>query len=94
MNTYYHGSAVSGLSEILPYAKTGVIQERGRKKNLDVVFFTTSRKSAMIYAQRAVNIYGGVPIVYEVEPIGEVVCLNGNPGTEVFFAPLAKVVSH
>jgi len=37
----------------LPPANTGNISEKGRKKNLDKVFFTKDLKSAKIYADRA-----------------------------------------
>src|SRR5258707_501210 len=86
MNTiYYHGTSNNNITtKILPPSVTNCISEIGRKKNLDKVFFTTSFKSAMIYAKRAANQYGGSPRVVIVEPKGNIVCLNSTPGTEVY----------
>lgn len=82
---YYHGTSNSQIKDkVLPPSLTGCISEVGRKKNLDQVFFTTSYKSALIYAKRAANQYGGIARVLEVEPIGEICCLNANAGTEVY----------
>lgn len=85
--TYYHGTSNDSITDsILPPSTTGCLSEVGRKKNLDKVFFTTSYKSAMIYAKRASNVYGGTPRVLCVEPVGDIVCLNGNKGTEVYYS--------
>lgn len=90
--TYYHGTANNNILDmILPPTVTGCIQEVGRKKNLNKVFFTTSYKSAMIYAKRAANQYGGIPRVLTVEPSGEIVCLNSTPGTEVYYSDYCRV---
>lgn len=84
---YYHGTSNNSITDkILPPSVTGCISEVGRKKNLNKVFFTTSYKSAMIYAKRAANTYGGIPRVLSVNPVGEVVCLNANKGTEVYYS--------
>ncbi len=62
----YHGTSVEhDIDMILPPDKTSVISEKGRKKNLDKVFFTADYKSAVIYAKRAVRSLGGVAKVYE-----------------------------
>lgn len=91
---FYHGSSVElePGDLILPPSKTGKVSEKGRKKNLDMVFFTKDPRSALIYAGRAVQSLGGEPFVYLVEPQGSVEVLNANPGTTVFYAPYAKVV--
>lgn len=91
---FYHGSSVElePGDLILPPSKTGKVSEKGRKKNLDMVFFTKDPRSALIYAGRAVQSLGGEPFVYLVEPQGSVEALNTNPGTTVFYAPYAKVV--
>lgn len=93
---YYHGTNISNLKPgnlILPPSKTGKISEKGRKKNLDVVFFTKDPMSAKIYADRAVNSFGsGVATVYEIEPQGPISVLNDIPGTTVYFAPYAKII--
>lgn len=91
---YYHGSSQDFKpgSLILPPSKTNKMSEKGRKKNLDVVFFTKDPKSALIYAGRAVHSLGGTPSIYEVEPQGPMSVLNDTPGTTVFSAPYAKVI--
>jgi len=91
---FFHGSTadLNPGDIILPPSKTGKISEKGRKKNLDKVFFTKDFGSAKIYAGRAFHSLGGTPIVYQVEPIGEVQVLNDMPGTTVFTAEGARVV--
>lgn len=90
----YHGTANPELSrQILPPNQTYVISEKGRKKNLDSVFFTQDYKSAEIYAKRAVNSYGGSPRVLKVVPMGEVSVLNDSRGTSVLMASKAVVLS-
>jgi len=92
--SYYHGTSNSNITtELLPPCVTGCISEVGRKKNVDKVFFTTSYKSACIYAKRAANAYGGVPRVLEVVPCGEVICLNSTAGTEVYYCNRCLIVN-
>lgn len=92
--TYYHGTSNPSITDkILPPSVTGCLSEIGRKKNLNRVFFTTSYKSAMIYAQRAANVYGGTARVLCVEPVGDIVCLNANKGTEVYHSDYCLVKS-
>jgi hypothetical protein len=67
--TYYHGTSVSGLTEILPPVETNVLREDFRKKFLDCVFITPLKKSAEAYARKCAIKFGGNPIVYEVEPV-------------------------
>lgn len=67
--TYYHGTSVHGLTEILPPVDTEVLREDFRNKLLDRVFVTPLRKSAEAYARKCVAKLGGTPIVYEVRPI-------------------------
>lgn len=91
-HTYYHGTSNNSITDrILPSSTTGCLSELGRKKNLDKVFFTTSYKSAMIYATRAANVYGGIPRVLCVKPVGDVVCLNATKGTDVFYSDYCLV---
>ena len=90
----YHGTSSPELSrEVLPPDTTQVISEKGRKKNLNKVFFTKEPKSAEIYAKRAASSYGGSPRVLKVIPMGEVTTVNENQGTTVFHAPQAVVLS-
>ena len=67
--TYYHGTAVCGLKEILPPSVTNVLREDFRTKFLDVVFVTPLRKSAEMYARKCADKIGGSPVVYEVIPV-------------------------
>lgn len=91
---YYHGTANDQITDkVLPPSITGCISEVGRKKNLDKVFFTTSYKYALIYASRAANQYGGKGIVLQVEPVGQIVCLNANAGTEVYYSNYCNVIN-
>ena len=90
----YHGTSAAALSrEVLPPDATQVISEKGRKKNLDKVFFTKDYNSSDIYAKRAARSYGGTPRVLKVIPMGEVTIINKNRGTTVFHAPKAVVLS-
>jgi hypothetical protein len=66
---YYHGTSVSGLTEILPPVETNMLREDFRKKFLDCVFITPLKKSAEAYARKCATKFGGNPIVYEVEPV-------------------------
>ena len=67
--TYYHGTSVSGLEEILPPAETNNLREDFRTGYLDCVFVTPLRKSAEMYAKKCAAKVGGEPVVYEVEPV-------------------------
>lgn len=95
--TFYHGtSTILGLKPgmtLLPPDQTEKISEKGRKKNLDKVFFTKDLGSAKIYAGRAVNQFGGKPTIFSVEPVGEVELINATPGSTVFMSPSAKITN-
>jgi len=86
--TYYHGTstAVVPLDEfrLLPPDETGNLSEAGRIKNLDMVFFTEDYNYANIYAQRAVNQFGGDPVIFRVIPMGDVRTINDKPGATVY----------
>lgn len=66
--TYYHGTSIVGLQQILPPAETGYLREGFRQGYRDCVFITPLRKSAEMYAKKCATKFGGTPIVYEVEP--------------------------
>jgi hypothetical protein len=68
------------------------LAELGRKRNLDKVFFTQDKRSAAIYARKAVKRFGGQPVVLQIEPVGSVVVLQTAPGTTVFMADSAEVL--
>ena len=90
---YYHGSSTAcGIDYmLLPPEDSGFLQEEGRKKNLDKVFFTTDLGSARIYAGRAVNRFGGSPVIYRVIPMGRVTCLTNVVGSSVYYSQWAFV---
>ena len=67
--TYYHGTSVPGLTEILPPTETNILREDFRTGFLDCVFVTPLRKSAESYARKCAAKFGGQPVVYEVEPV-------------------------
>ena len=67
--TFYHGTAIAGLSVILPPSETEVLREDFRTKFQDCVFVTPLKKSAEAYARKCASKFGGTPIVYEVRPI-------------------------
>ena len=92
---YYHGTARKfNIGQyLLPPDDHGLeISERGRRKNLDLVFFTKDIGSAKIYAGRAKNSYGGLPRIYEVEPVGKIEIIQSTPGTTVFAAHKAIII--
>ena len=90
---FYHGS--SSLSNIqnmlLPPSETNIISEKGRKKNLDRVFFTADIGLAKIYAGRAARSIGGEPVLYRVVSPVDVVCMNDAAGASVYHAKWAFV---
>jgi hypothetical protein len=69
---------------LLPPTETGVIQESGRKKNLNKVFFTTDIRSAKIYAGRSVSRFGGKPVIYRVIPMSKTEVINELHGSSVY----------
>lgn len=91
---YFHGTTVELKPGeiILPPTITRIISEKSRKKNLDKVFFTKDPKSAKIYADRAKNSLGGIPVVYEIEPLGTIETINNKKGTSVYMSSSAKVI--
>ena len=78
MMTYYHGTSVSGLKEILPPTETNNLREDFRHSFLDCVFVTPLRKSAEAYARKCAAKFGGDPVVYEVDPVNPSE-VNGSP---------------
>ena len=90
---YFHGtsSELKLGGQLLPPKETGVISEKGRQKNLSLVFFTKDEGYARIYAGRACKQFGGKPVVYRVVPEGGVECLSDKKGATVFMAPSARI---
>lgn len=71
--TFYHGTSDKfSLVDLRPPDETGVIREFDREEFRDKVFFTTHLKSAINYAKKASERFGGKPIVYRVAPVGEI----------------------
>lgn len=93
MKTFYHGSSTHANIEnmLLPPCDSGTISEKGRKKNLDKVFFTTDKGLAKIYAGRASNSVGGIGILYRVVMPANVTCMNSTKGASVYQADYAFV---
>jgi hypothetical protein len=93
-NLFYHGSSynLEVGDVILPPSKTDNISEKGRKKNLDKVFFTKNYKSAKIYAGRSKNSYGGKKYIYIVKPFGDVSVISDKKGSTVYMADFAKII--
>lgn len=67
--TFYHGTSIQGLTEILPPSETNILREDFRQGYRDCVFVTPLRKSAEGYAKKCALKFGGQPVVYEVKPI-------------------------
>lgn len=90
---FYHGSCSLGLKGdmLLPPEMTNTISEKGRKKNLDRVFFTKDKGLAKVYARRAVNSIGGVPKLYRVVAPVDTVFMSETPGATVYHAAWAFV---
>lgn len=90
---YYHGSSIDlDIGDyILPPLKTNKISEKGRKKNLDKVFFTKNEKLAKIYAGRAKNSIGGEKFIYTVKPIGDISVLSSRDGATVYMSDKAII---
>ncbi len=76
--TFYHGTSTIKKEDylLLPPSETGIIQEVGRKKNLNKVFFTPDLGTANIYAGRSMNVNGGSKAIFRVIPMGEVTRIN------------------
>ena len=67
--TFYHGTTtLFNISSLKPPIETNILREDFRKNNQDVVYITSSYGSALRYAQKAADKFGGEPIVYRVEP--------------------------
>ena len=94
MKAYYHGTSVQFApgDRLVGPDETGVLSEKGRKKNLDKVFFTSDFGSAQIYASRAARSLGGRGRVYLVQPLDEIEVINDTPGTTVYASRSAVVL--
>ena len=89
MITLYHGTTSRhNVGKVLyPPSTTGTLREEFRKKYIDVVFLTNSLKSAQYYAKKAVEKYGGEPIIYEASPIPYYIQIN----TTEYICPRARI---
>lgn len=69
---FFHGTSDALIigSYLLPPNTTHILREGFRKKHHDVVFLTTSMRAAEKYARKAVEVYGGNPVVYKATPLG------------------------
>lgn len=95
----YHGTSSAILKAdaycLIPPVQTGVLQEAGRKRRLDKVFATPDYGLAKIYAGRAVNRFGGKPVVLEVILPDQDTELDpgSRPGAQVLVAPGAWIAA-
>lgn len=89
---FYHGTSTDlGLwigDYLHPPIETGILRENWRGKLTDKVFFTSSPLSAMKFAKKAVERFGGAPIIFEVKPLG----YYWNNNTNEYIADSAKIV--
>ena len=70
---FYHGTSDAlNIHELLPADETGVLRDSGRQHMVNKVFFTDRLDVAKRYAFKAVERFGGRPIVYAVLPVGDV----------------------
>lgn len=90
---FYHGSCTLGLkgNMLLPPESTDVISEKGRKKNLNRVFFTRDRGLAKVYARRAARSIGGEPTLFRVISPVDTQLMSAVPGATVYHAEWAFV---
>ena len=69
---YFHGTSTAlGLrvgNKLLPPQETKVLREVDRTDYQDVIFCTNSIEWAKKWAYKAVQQFGGVPIVFLIEP--------------------------
>lgn len=69
---YYHGTSDTlnlNIGDIIKPAKnTGILREDFRTRDNDIVFSTFNKKSARYYAKKAVEKFGGNPIIFIVNP--------------------------
>ena len=89
--TFYHGTS-SNLpiqNIIYPPSITEILREN-RSKYMNVVFFTTSKLSAIKYAMKQVKKYGGRPVIYLVKPDSE--SITYNKGANEYFANYCTVL--
>lgn len=70
---YWHGTsdALPVADMLLPPYESGVVRD-DKTEFKDKVYFTNSKLCAIRYAKKACQKFGGNPVVYRVEPIGEV----------------------
>lgn len=89
---YYHGTstALNITDNLLPPSETGKQTER-RVQRKGKIFLTTDLEYAKSYAERAVKVWGGKPVVFEVIPIENLKQMSGRPGQSVFHSTKVKI---
>lgn len=67
---YYHGTSsnLNIQNRLLPPNDTKILREDFRQRDRDIVFLTLSESFAWSYAIKACAKFGGMPVVYVVEP--------------------------
>ena len=90
---FYHGtSSLAGIEvQILPPDLHDFgINEKGRTKHSQKVFFTTVKGYAQKYAKTACKRVGGTPVVYEVLPVNPKLMVKVD-GCDVYYDSEALV---
>ena len=93
----YHGTSTAVIQDgehvLRPPCVTGILQEHGRRRNLDRVFATPDPGLARIYAGRAVSRFGGRPVLLTVSlPDRDTETLSDRPGATVLAASGAWII--
>lgn len=88
---YFHGtsSTLNIARQIKSPIETSVLRQKQRDFNHEVVYVTTSLGTAANFAVKAVRRFGGVPVIYEVEPDSS--SLSHYKGTE-WITKSAKII--
>ena len=77
--TFYHGTSDAlKITNLLPPCEPGILREDWRKDLVNKVFFTDSLYSARKFAKKACAKFGGNPIVYVIQPTGDIWHVNTN----------------
>lgn len=85
----YHGTSDALNIEVIhPPKDTGIMRDETRNDFMDKVFMTSSIRSAWRYAKKACARLGGSPVVYMVQPVGDVLSVRDHE----YIAELAVVV--
>ena len=91
---FYHGtSSNANIGDVIlpPEAHKFGVNEPGRTKNLDKVFFTTLPDYALTYARRACSRMGGVPVLFKIW-VQNPTKMTETPGIDIYYDGSAMVL--